>query len=125
MVDSVGDQVEVYLDGGVRRGSDVLKALALGAKAVLIGSPIFWGLSVNGEAGLRHVLQILHDELKVAMGLSGVTSVRKVDRTLVSTPWDQQNNANVVLLLDKLAQLLEKGYITREEFEGQKEKLFR
>ena len=99
--------------------------MALGARAVLIGSPLFWGLSIDGEAGLTHVLEILRNELKVAMGLSGVTGVRNVERSLVSTPWDQQNNANVVLLLDKLAQLLEKGYITREEFEGQKEKLFR
>ena len=68
IADAVGDRLEVYLDGGVRKGADVLKALALGARAVFVGRPIFWGLSVNGEAGVRHCLEILRTELSVAMG---------------------------------------------------------
>lgn len=78
--------VEVYLDGGVRRGGDVLKALALGARCVLIGRPIFWGLAIDGESGLRHVLQILRSELESAMSLCGVGDVELVDRRLVATP---------------------------------------
>ena len=80
IADAVGDRLEVYLDGGVRKGADVLKALALGARAVFVGRPIFWGLSVNGEAGVRHCLEILRTELSVAMGLCGVTDVKRVDR---------------------------------------------
>src|SRR6201999_2443139 len=58
VVDAVGDQVEVLLDGGIRRGSDVVKALALGAKAVMIGRAYLWGMAANGEAGVVNVLQI-------------------------------------------------------------------
>ena len=58
IADAVGDRLEVYLDGGIRKGADVLKALALGAKATFVGRPIFWGLSVGGEAGLTHCLEI-------------------------------------------------------------------
>jgi isopentenyl diphosphate isomerase/L-lactate dehydrogenase-like FMN-dependent dehydrogenase len=71
VVDAVAGRCEVYLDGGVRRGTDVLKALALGARAVLVGRPILWGLAVDGEAGARHVLELLHAELELAMALSG------------------------------------------------------
>jgi 4-hydroxymandelate oxidase len=59
VVDAVQGHCEVYLDGGIRRGPDVLKALPLGARAVLIGRPIFWGLAVDGEAGVRAILQLL------------------------------------------------------------------
>ena len=80
---AVGSRIEVFMDGGIRRGTDVLKALALGAKAVFIGRPLFWGLAVDGEAGARRVLEILSHELDVAMGLCGITSVKNVTSDLV------------------------------------------
>ena len=83
VVESVHDRVEVFIDGGIRRGTDVLKALALGAQAVLVGRPILWGLAVNGQAGVRHILQLLRDELEVAMALSGCATVADIDSTLV------------------------------------------
>lgn len=83
VIEAVGNQVEVYLDSGVRTGTDVLKALALGARAVCIGRPMAWGLLVAGEAGVRDVLEILREELTMAMGLCGVTDVLHVDRSLV------------------------------------------
>ena len=70
-----GRGVEVYVDGGVRQGTDVLKALALGARAVFIGRPVLWGLAYNGQEGVEKVLQILRDELKTAMMLSGTVSL--------------------------------------------------
>lgn len=84
VVEAVGDRVEVAIDGGIRRGTDVLKALALGAKAVLIGRPILWGLAVGGEAGVCHVLELLRDELDVAMTLSGCAKIADIDRSLIS-----------------------------------------
>jgi isopentenyl diphosphate isomerase/L-lactate dehydrogenase-like FMN-dependent dehydrogenase len=86
VVDAVAGRCEVYLDGGVRRGTDVLKALALGARAVLVGRPILWGLAVDGEAGARHVLELLHAELELAMALSGRPTIASIDRSLVSLP---------------------------------------
>lgn len=123
VMDAVGDRLEVYLDGGIRRGADVLKALAFGAKAVFIGRPIFWGLSVGGEAGVRHVLDILRGELNVAMGLCGVTGVRDVPRSLVQGPNGGGSQGDVVSRLERLAKLQQQGYLTREEFETQKAKL--
>ena len=67
----VDGKAEVYMDGGIRRGTDIYKAIALGAQAVLIGRPLFWGLAVNGESGLLSVLQILRDELEATMGMCG------------------------------------------------------
>ena len=83
IVDAVGDGAEVLLDGGVRRGVDVLKALALGARAVLIGRAAAWGLAAGGQAGVEHVLQLLRTELSVAMAIAGVTSVERVGRGLL------------------------------------------
>lgn len=83
VVDAVGGRAEVYLDGGIRRGTDVLKALALGAKAVFVGRPILWGLAANGEAGARHVLELLRDELEAAMVLAGQPDVATLDPDLV------------------------------------------
>ncbi|HLY31368.1 MAG TPA: alpha-hydroxy acid oxidase, partial [Ktedonobacterales bacterium] len=71
VVAAVNGRVEVILDGGVRRGTDVLKALALGARAVQVGRPILWGLAARGEAGVTHVLEILRDELELAMAIAG------------------------------------------------------
>lgn len=87
IVDAVGSRVDVVMDGGVRRGTDVLKALALGAKAVLIGRPYIWGLAASGESGVSQVLSLLRIELEWAMALCGVTSVDQVTRRLVRAPW--------------------------------------
>jgi 4-hydroxymandelate oxidase len=84
-VEAVDGRAEVYLDGGIRRGTDVLKALALGARAVLIGRPLFWGLAVDGEPGLQAVIQMLRDELEMAMGMCGRPTVRSVDISLLGT----------------------------------------
>lgn len=83
VVAAVGDGVEVLVDGGIRRGTDVLKALALGAKAVLLGRPILWGLAVAGQAGVEHVLELLRDELDLAMALSGCAKLADIDSSLV------------------------------------------
>lgn len=85
VVESVGGDAEVYVDGGVRRGTDVLKALALGARAVLLGRPIFWGLAVDGEAGVRAVLEHLRTEFDLAMALAGARNVGEVTGDLVVT----------------------------------------
>lgn len=77
--------VTLMLDSGVRRGTDVLKALALGASAVLLGKPVFFGLAVAGEAGVLHVLQTLRTELESAMALSGCATLGEVTRDLVVT----------------------------------------
>jgi 4-hydroxymandelate oxidase len=83
VVDAVGGRAEVYVDGGIRRGTDVLKALALGARAVLVGRPVLWGLAVNGEAGVRDVLELLRQELDLAMALAGTRNVSEITRDLV------------------------------------------
>ena len=80
---AVGDVCEVYVDGGIRRGSDVLKAIALGARAVLIGRPILWGLCVGGEQGATNVLEILRRELDEAMLLCGCTKLGDIGRGLL------------------------------------------
>jgi 4-hydroxymandelate oxidase len=74
---------EVYLDGGVRRGTDVIKALALGAQAVLIGRPYLWGLAAGGEAGVRRVLELLRVELSTSLLLCGCTDVASVDHSVI------------------------------------------
>ncbi|XP_037649062.1 hydroxyacid oxidase 1-like [Sebastes umbrosus] len=71
------------MDGGVRRGTDVLKALALGAKAVFVGRPVLWGLACQGEQGVKEILELLKEELRLAMALSGCRSVSEVSRSLV------------------------------------------
>ena len=78
VVEAVGDLCEVYVDGGIRRGSDVLKAIALGARAVLVGRPILWGLCVDGEQGAARVLEILRRELDEAMLLCGCTKLSDI-----------------------------------------------
>ena len=84
VVASVQGGAEVLVDGGIRRGTDVLVALALGARAVLIGRPYLWGLAVDGEAGVRHVLQLLHDEFALAMALSGRARVGAIDASVLA-----------------------------------------
>ncbi|XP_031727011.1 hydroxyacid oxidase 1-like [Anarrhichthys ocellatus] len=83
VVQAVQGRCDVYMDGGVRRGTDVLKALALGAKAVFIGRPVLWGLACQGEQGVTEILELLKDELRLAMALSGCRSVSEVSRSLV------------------------------------------
>ncbi|XP_043927424.1 hydroxyacid oxidase 2-like [Protopterus annectens] len=83
IVDTVQGRIEVYLDGGIRTGCDVLKALALGAKCVFIGRPVVWGLSYKGEEGVRDILQILNDEFRLSMALSGCRDVTEVNSSLI------------------------------------------
>jgi L-lactate dehydrogenase (cytochrome)/(S)-mandelate dehydrogenase len=78
---AVGSRAEVILDGGVRRGSDVIKALCLGATAVAIGRPYLYGLAVGGQAGVASVLKILREEMTTTLTLMGVTSLAELDRT--------------------------------------------
>jgi len=85
VVEAVGDRAEVYLDGGVRRGTDVVMALALGARAVLVGRPAMYGLAFGGEKGVRQVLEILRDETENALALLGCRSPAEVTRAHVST----------------------------------------
>ncbi len=80
---AVGNRGEILVDGGIRRGTDVLKALALGASAVLLGRPVLWGLAVDGQAGVEHVLQLVKDELDSAMALSGCASITDIDTSLI------------------------------------------
>lgn len=81
---AVGDDVEVLLDGGVRRGTDVLKALACGARAVLLGRPVLWGLAAGGERGAARVLELLHAEVDLAMALAGCDRVADIAPDLVA-----------------------------------------
>jgi 4-hydroxymandelate oxidase len=83
VVEAVAGRAEVLVDGGVRRGTDVVKALALGARAVLVGRPILWGLAVGGESGVRHVLELLRAELTLDLLLSGLASPRDADCSLL------------------------------------------
>jgi 4-hydroxymandelate oxidase len=83
IADAVAGRIPVLLDGGVRRGTDVLKALALGARAALIGRPYLWGLAADGEQGVRHVLELLRGELELAMALAGCPTLESVNRSLV------------------------------------------
>ncbi|XP_008054271.1 hydroxyacid oxidase 2 [Carlito syrichta] len=83
VVAAVDGKIEVYLDGGVRNGNDVLKALALGAKCVFLGRPILWGLACKGEHGVEEVLNILKNEFYTAMALTGCRSVAEINQNLV------------------------------------------
>ena len=83
IVEAVAGRCEVYLDGGIRRGTDILKALALGARAVLVGRPVLWGLAVDGAPGVQHVLELLRDELELSMKLSGCATLASINRALV------------------------------------------
>jgi len=83
VVEAVDGRAEVLLDGGVRRGTDVLKALAMGARAVLVGRPVLWGLAVDGTEGVKRVLEMLRLELEVAMALAGCPTVSAVTPDLI------------------------------------------
>jgi isopentenyl diphosphate isomerase/L-lactate dehydrogenase-like FMN-dependent dehydrogenase len=84
VVEAVDGRIPVLMDGGVRRGTDVLKALALGAAAVLVGRPTIWGLAAEGEDGVLGVLEILRLELENAMALMGCRSIDEIGRDLVA-----------------------------------------
>ena len=83
VVDAVGGRGEVLLDGGVRRGTDVVKAIALGARAVLVGRPVLWGLAVGGREGVAAALAVLRREVDLAMALCGCADVAAITRDLV------------------------------------------
>ena len=83
IADAVDGKIPLLLDGGIRRGTDVLKALALGAKAVAVGRPVLWGLTLDGEAGVRRVLELLRSELERALMLCGCSSVHDVFHDLL------------------------------------------
>ncbi|CAM6048611.1 unnamed protein product [Sphagnum compactum] len=85
VVQAASGRVPVFLDGGVRRGTDVLKALALGASGVFIGRPVVFSLACEGEAGVKKVLQMLRDEFELAMALAGCTKIKEINRSHVQT----------------------------------------
>ena len=89
VVDAVGGRVPVLMDGGVRRGADVVKALALGAAACLVGRPQLWGLAVAGEAGVAHMLEIYRREIDRVLGLCGIGRIADIDRQLLFTRYRQ------------------------------------
>jgi 4-hydroxymandelate oxidase len=84
VVEAVDGRAEVYVDGGVRTGTDVVKALALGARAVLVGRPVVYGLAVGGAAGVADVLTTLEDELRRAMTLCGATRLSELTPDLLA-----------------------------------------
>lgn len=83
VAERVGNRIPILMDGGVRRGTDVLKALALGARAVLIGRPYLYGLALAGEAGVTHVIEVLRAEFEMAMALVGRTTLAAIDRQVL------------------------------------------
>ncbi len=90
VVDAVAGKIPVLMDGGVRRGADVVKALALGAAACLVGRPQLWGLAVAGEAGVAHMLEIYRREIDRVLGLCGITRIADIDRNLLFTQYRQE-----------------------------------
>lgn len=86
IADAAGGQVEVLADGGVRSGLDVVKLVALGARAVLLGRPWAWAVAARGEAGVRHMLEVVRADIDTALGLTGETSIAGLDRSALHTP---------------------------------------
>lgn len=84
IVDAIAGRGEVYVDGGIRRGTDVLKALAMGAQAVLLGRPVLWGLAVGGEQGVHDVLHLLYNEVDLAMALAGCRTIAEITSDLIA-----------------------------------------
>jgi L-lactate dehydrogenase (cytochrome) len=83
IIDAVHGRLEVLLDGGVRRGADVVRALALGARAVMIGRPYLYGLAISGQAGVRRAIEILTNEIDHVLALSGVPRVADLEPSVV------------------------------------------
>ncbi|XP_070038062.1 glycolate oxidase isoform X2 [Nicotiana tomentosiformis] len=88
VVKAAQGRIPVFLDGGVRRGTDVFKALALGASGVFIGRPVVFSLAAEGEAGIRKVLQMMRDEFELTMALSGCRSLKEITRNHIVADWD-------------------------------------
>jgi 4-hydroxymandelate oxidase len=86
IVKATEGRTELLIDGGFRRGTDILKGLALGARAVLIGRPILWGLAIDGKNGVTRVLDLLANELSISMALSGVTNPQNIPADLIFPP---------------------------------------
>jgi L-lactate dehydrogenase (cytochrome) len=86
IADAVGNQCDVLMDGGIRSGLDVVKALSLGARACLIGRPWAYAVAARGEAGVDHILRIVREEMLVTLGLTGVTDVNDLDRSVLAGP---------------------------------------
>ncbi|KAJ2645434.1 hypothetical protein GGH99_008270 [Coemansia sp. RSA 1285] len=86
VVEAAGDEIEVYFDGGVRRGSDIFKALALGARAVFFARPVLWGLAYDGQQGAKLALDLLQNELELTMMLTGTRSIAEIDESYVYQP---------------------------------------
>ena len=84
IVEAVDGRLEILFDGGIRRGTDVLKALALGADVVAVGRPVFWGLGAGGMPGLVRMMELIRGELISAMGHTGVTSIAGISRSVVA-----------------------------------------
>jgi isopentenyl diphosphate isomerase/L-lactate dehydrogenase-like FMN-dependent dehydrogenase len=87
VADAVGGKIPVLMDGGVRRGGDIVKAMALGAKAIMIGRPYLWGLGAFGQEGVQRVIELLHGELRTALALSGAGSLSALNRTFIRPAW--------------------------------------
>jgi 4-hydroxymandelate oxidase len=83
VVQAAGGKIPVLFDGGIRRGTDIVKALALGASAILIGRPYIYGLTVAGSAGVARVVEILLDELRSAMALCGTPTLRSLNQSVL------------------------------------------
>jgi L-lactate dehydrogenase (cytochrome)/(S)-mandelate dehydrogenase len=94
VVKAVAGRIPVLVDGGIRRGADVVKALALGARACLIGRPQLWGLAVGGEAGVAHVLEIYRHEIDRVMGLCGLSRIAEIGPDLLFMRRDQSTSRN-------------------------------
>ncbi|MEQ9258650.1 MAG: alpha-hydroxy acid oxidase [Roseovarius sp.] len=86
IVEAVGDKIEIHMDGGIRTGQDILKAIALGAKGVMIGRAFVYGLGAMGQQGVTRALEVLHKELDVSMAFCGHTDITKVDRDILMIP---------------------------------------
>ena len=83
IAEEIGGRAALLLDGGVRRGTDIVKALALGADAVLVGRPVLWGLAAGGEEGVRRTLRMLQEELREAMALCGAARIAELRPELI------------------------------------------
>ena len=87
IVEAVNGKIPVLVDGGIRRGGVVIKALALGARAILIGRPFLWGLAAFGQDGVQRVVEMLHGELRIDLGLSGAGNLKALNRSFIRPAW--------------------------------------
>lgn len=100
VVESVGDMVTVLLDGGVRSGQDVIKAVTLGAKGVLIGRPWVYAVAARGEKGVRSLLETMRDEMRVSMALTGTKDIAEITSELIEQPSEQHTISNGLIKKD-------------------------